>query len=427
VARLLVLFVTAFVDMVGLTMVLPLLPYYATHLGGSATVVGFLISAFSIAQLAAAPAWGRFSDRYGRRPAILAGLVITAASYVVFAFAGSVTALFLSRIVQGLGGGTIGVVQAYVADASPPEGRTKSLGWLSAVTSLGAVAGPPMASLLVRFGGQQAPGLAAAALSLLVAVFAWRYLRESRELRASGAFSATSRTTGRAAIARVLARWHEPAPRLIWIYAVAIGAFYGTIQTVPLLLQRRFGITAENIGWFVTYLGGMGVLIRSLILGPAVDRLGETRLSRLGLVVLAAGLAATGLAHGWPLLALGFTLMPLGTAFIFPCVTGLLSRVVPSGERGLYMGVQHTFGGISRVAFPIAAGFLMDGLGIGVPFWIAGLLVLVTLPLTGAVGLPSGSEPREAVEARQLAAADLTAEYPVEPTPGGGTRAVGSG
>jgi multidrug resistance protein len=422
--RLLVLFVTAFVDMVGLTMILPLLPYYATQLGGSAAVVGILISAFAVAQLAAAPGWGRFSDRYGRRPAIIAGLVITAVAYVVFAFAGSVTALLLSRIVQGLGGGTIGVVQAYVADASAPEQRTKSLGWLSAVTSLGAVAGPAIGSLLVRAGGQEAPGLAAAGLSLVVSVFAWRFLRESHELRVSGAFTAVSRTTGRAAIQRVLSRWHEPAPRLIWIYAVAIGAFYGTIQTVPLLLQRRMGITEENIGWFVMYLGGMGVVVRSLILGPAVDRLGEARLSRLGLVLLAAGLAATGLARGWGLLALGFTLMPLGTAFVFPCVTGLLSRVVPGGERGLYMGVQHTFGGISRVAFPIAAGVMMDALGVGVPFWIAGLLVLVTLPLTRAMGTGPGPEPPEAVEARKLAAADLTAEYPIEPTPGGGTPVV---
>ena len=413
--RLLVLFVTAFVDMVGLTMIIPLLPYYATELGGSAAIVGLLISAFSVAQLAGAPAWGRLSDRYGRRPAILAGLIITAVAYVIFALAGSVWMLFLSRIVQGMGGGTIGVVQAYVADASPPEGRTKSLGWLSAVTSLGAVAGPALGSLLVRVGGQQAPGLAAAALSLLVAVFAWRYLRESRELRASGGFAAfTPHTTGRAAIADVLAKWYEPAPRLIWIYAVAIGAFYGTIQTVPLLLQRRMGITEENIGWFVMYLGGMGVVVRTLILGPAVDRLGEARLSRLGLVVLAGGLVATGLAKGWALLAVGFTLMPLGTAFVFPCVTGLLSRVVPSRERGLYMGVQHTFGGISRVAFPIAAGFLMDGLGVGVPFWIAGLLVLVTLPLTRAIGTPPGAEPAAAVEARKLAAADLTAEFQVE-------------
>src|SRR3954471_17872607 len=185
-ARLLVLFVTAFVDMVGLTMIVPLLPFYATELGASATVVGLLVSAFSVAQLAVAPVWGRFSDRYGRRPAILAGLLLTSCAYVIFGFAGSVPVLLLSRLVQGFGGGTIGVVQAYVADASSPEERTKSLGWLSAVTSLGAVAGPAFGSAMISLGGKRAPGLAAAALAFLVAAFAGRFLVESRQLAVSG-------------------------------------------------------------------------------------------------------------------------------------------------------------------------------------------------------------------------------------------------
>ena len=186
------------------------------------------------------------------------------------------------------------------------------------------------------------------------------------------------------------------------------------MQTVPLLLEQRFGVTERNIGYFVMYLGGMGVLIRALVLGRAVDRLGEARLSRLGIVVLAAGLVLTGLAHGYPVLAVAFTLMPFGTAFLFPCVTGLLSRVVSPGQRGLYMGVQHTFGGVSRVIFPIAAGIGMDRLGVGIPFWVAGLLVLATLPLTRAMGGYLAMQPAAAAEARQLAAADITGEFPVE-------------
>ncbi|HWB39889.1 MAG TPA: MFS transporter, partial [Gemmatimonadales bacterium] len=217
-SKLLILFVTAFVDMVGLTMIVPLLPYYATDFGAGAGTVGLLISAFSVAQLAVAPLWGRVSDRYGRRPAILAGLLVTAAAYVLFAFAGTVPALLIARLVQGVGGGTIGVVQAYVADVSPPDRRTKSLGWLSAITSLGAVAGPAVGSLLVSLGGLEFVGLGAAGIALLVAVFAWRFLTESRRMpTASG--PAGKPTTGRAAIAHVLARRHEPAPRLIWIYA----------------------------------------------------------------------------------------------------------------------------------------------------------------------------------------------------------------
>jgi MFS family permease len=409
--RLLVLFVTAFVDMVGLAMIVPLLPFYATEHGASAAVVGLLISAFSLAQLLVAPFWGRFSDGYGRRPAILAGLLVTTAAYALFAAADSVAALLLARVVQGLGGGTIGVVQAYVADASPPEQRTKSLGWLSAVTSLGAVAGPAFGSAMVAIGGPRAPGIGAATLALVVALFAWRFLGESRIPTTTAAHARLP--GGRAAIGRVLRRWDEPASRLIWIYAVGIGAFYGVIQTVPLLLAGRFGVTEHTVGYFVMYLGGMGVIVRALVLGRAVDRLGEPRLARLGILLLAAGLAATGLAQGPALLLAGFTLMPLGTAFLFPCVTGLLSQVVPVRQRGLYMGVQHTFGGVSRVAFPIAAGLLIDRFGVGVPFWLAALLVLATTPL--ALGLAAARPSAEAAEARRVATADITGEIRVEP------------
>jgi MFS family permease len=414
VTRLAVLFVTAFVDMVGLTMIVPLLPFYATDLGANATVVGLLVSAFSVAQLAVAPLWGRFSDRYGRRPAILAGLLLTAGAYLIFAYAGSVAVLLLSRLVQGLGGGTIGVVQAYVADASSPEERTKSLGWLSAVTSLGAVAGPAFGSLMISVGGRPAPGLAAAALAILVAGFAARFLGESRQLTTSGSHPPASTTLPRQAIARVLSHWHEPASRLIWIYTIGIGAFYGTIQVSPLLLTSRLGVNEQNVGYFVMYLGGMGVVVRSLLLGRAVDLLGEARLSRLGLVLLAAGLGCTGLgAHG-AIIFLGFTLMPFGTAFLFPCVTGLLSRVVPGNERGLYMGVQHTFGGLSRVLFPVAAGLLMDRFEVGVPFWISGLLVLATLPFAWALAESLPPESPATVAVRTVSAADVTGEFPVQ-------------
>jgi len=412
-ARLLVLFVTAFVDMVGLTMIVPLLPFYATELGASATVVGLLVSAFSVAQLAVAPLWGNFSDRYGRRPAILAGLLLTGCAYVIFGFAGSVPVLLLSRLVQGLGGGTIGVVQAYVADASSPEERTKSLGWLSAVTSLGAVAGPAFGSAMISLGGRAAPGIGAAALALLVAGFAARFLVESYQPRSTGS-AAPSSTSPRQAIGRVLSHWHEPASRLIWIYTIAIGAFYGTIQVVPLLLMNRLDVTERNIGYFVMYLGGMGVVVRTLLLGRMVELLGEARLSRLGLVLLAMGLGCTGLATHGGMILLGFTLMPLGTAFLFPCVTGLLSRVVPANQRGMYMGVQHTFGGVSRVVFPVAAGLLMDRLGVGVPFWIAGLLVLATLPFAWGLANALPPESPTSVAVLTVSGADVTGEFSVE-------------
>ncbi|HEY2824986.1 MAG TPA: MFS transporter, partial [Gemmatimonadales bacterium] len=288
-----------------------------------------------------------------------------------------------------MGGGTIGVVQAYVADATAPEQRTKTLGSLSAVTSAAAMTGPAFGSVMTSVGGRVAPGLASAVLSSLVAVFAWRYLRESNELRASTPHGKPSTTTSGEAIRRVLLKWREPAPKLIWIYTIAIGAFYGVAPTLPLLLTDRFpAVNESNVGYFVTYLGGMGLIVRALVLGRAVDRLGEKRLARLGVLCLASGLAIVAAAHSWLVLWLALTLMPFGTAFIFPAVTGMLSRVVAGNERGLYLGVQTTFGGVSRVAFPIAAGALMDTFSRGTPFWVAGALVLFTLPLTGALVAP---------------------------------------
>ncbi len=374
--------VTAFVDMLGLIIVYPLLPFYATRLGANAAMVGALVAAFSVAQLVSAPLWGRLSDRYGRRPAILTGLLVSAVAYVIFAFAGTIWLLFLSRIIQGLGGGTIGVVQAYVADISVEKDRAKALGWLSAVTSLGAVVGPAIGSLLVRFGGHAAPGIGSAALCVMVSMFAWKFLRESRTDTAQ--FEAMHANTGSSvnALAEVVTHPNLPASRLIWIYAIGIGAFYGTTPMLPLVLAERLGVNDQNVGYFIMYLGGMGVIVRTGILGRLIERLGEPRVARLGLIFLAAGLASVAMIRSYPTMLIALTLMPVGTAFIFPCTTAMLSRVVPSRQRGLYMGVQHTFGGVSRVAFPLIAGYAMDAFGKGVPFVFAGAMVLATLMLT---------------------------------------------
>ena len=155
--------VSAFIDMLGMLMILPLLPFYAEKLGAGGAIVGLLVASFSVAQLLSAPFWGRFSDRYGRRPALLVSLVASAIAFVVFAYADSLWLLFLSRIVQGAGGGTVGVIQAYVADATRPDDRARVLGWLSAATNAGVAIGPALGSWLRPLGAEW-PGLVAAGL-----------------------------------------------------------------------------------------------------------------------------------------------------------------------------------------------------------------------------------------------------------------------
>ena len=378
VAKLTVLMITAFIDMIGVLMIIPLLPFYALDLGANGAMVGLLVSSFSVAQLLSAPIWGKFSDRFGRRPALIVGLTASAIAYVVFAFSTSLWMLFLSRIIQGAGGGTVSVIQAYVADATRPEDRAKALGWLSAATNAGVAIGPVIPSLLSGLGSH-APGLLAAGFCVLNIIFASRYLVETRKVHKYD--KNDKRRGSRETVVRVLTHPNEPASRLILIYSISIGAFQGSTAVLALFLAWRFGVTKDTIGYFFMYIGVLSVVTRVWLLGILLDKFGEARLSRVGIVLLACGLVGLSFSHDYVTLALSVGLMPLGTAFTFPGVTALLSKVISSRERGLYMGVQQTYGGITRVAFPVLLGMAYDSLGHQSPFWISATLVLGTLLL----------------------------------------------
>src|SRR5436309_2101677 len=205
-AKLFTLMATAFVDMVGLLMIIPLLPFYVKTLGGAGidilglhfgigSISGFIVASFTIAQLISAPMWGRFSDRVGRRPTLLIALGAAGIAYLIFGFARSLLVLFLSRLVQGAGGGTVGVIQAYVADSTDPKDRARALGWLSATTNLGVAIGPVLGSFAITLGkrdiipgtatlqmGNAMPGIMDAGLCFMNIIFAARYLTESRDL-----------------------------------------------------------------------------------------------------------------------------------------------------------------------------------------------------------------------------------------------------
>src|SRR5258708_25516235 len=304
-AKLFTLMATAFVDMVGLLMIIPLLPFYVKTLGGSGIQIfgmhfgigiisGCIVAAFTVAQLLSAPMWGRFSDRVGRRPTLLIALSASALAYLIFGFANSLLLLFLSRLVQGAGGGTVGVIQAYVADSTDPKDRARALGWLSATTNLGVALGPVLGSLAIALGkrdlmpgpgtlqlGRAAPGIIAAALCGLNMIFACRYLNESRDLTDQHP-TGEKRQTSAQAIWRVVSHSAEPASRLILIYAISIGAFQGSFAVLGLFLNARFQVTAQTIGYFFTYIGSVSVFARVLLLGRAVDSLVAAMISPLG-------------------------------------------------------------------------------------------------------------------------------------------------
>ncbi|MFY9820703.1 MAG: MFS transporter [Thermoanaerobaculia bacterium] len=384
-----VLMATVFVDMIGFLMVLPTVPYYAKDLGARPVVITMIISSFFFAQLLTAPLWGRFSDRYGRRPALLVGLSSSAVAFALFGLANTIWLLFLFRLVQGAGGGTTGVVQAYVSDAVPPEERAKALGWISAATNAGVMIGGGIGSLAAHLG-HWGPGFVAAGLCTLNVISAWLWLPEStrREHPAETAQAPVRRPLRQSVIAVLRHPW-APASSLIWIYTIGMMAFMAMNGVLALFLRAEYGVTVTMIGYFFMYIGGIGFVMRALLLGPLVRRFGEVGVTRLGALFLVLGLAGipvpamlslnSGVRLG--LFAVVALLVPVGTALLFPATTALLSHNTSRAEMGQMMGVQQSFGSVARLIGPVVAGAIYE-INPRYPFWAASALMLCTSFLT---------------------------------------------
>lgn len=400
-AKLLVLMMTAFVDMAGLFIIIPLLPYYVersiqngdTLFGmvlDKGLMTGLIVSSFTVAQLLSAPFWGRISDRYGRRPVMLITLTASALAYLLFGFANSLILLLLSRVVQGAGGGMVGVIQAYVVDSVEPLQRTRALGWLSASTNLGVALGPLLGSMAFALRdtdlmpgdgvvalGSAAPGILAALLCALNGVFAACYLKESGVRQPKD----RNRPSVLAAVSEVIAKPKLATSRIVLIYALAIGSAHGVMPLLAFFLGDRFGFDEFTIGYVFMYIGSLSVFARVLVLGRMVDKFGEVRVSRIGICSLSLAFLMLPFVNSIGMLAVVIAFQPLGMALTFPCLTSLLSRLVPQTDRGMYMGLQQTFAGLARVASPLLYGQAYDLFGKGSPFWCAGTIILATLLL----------------------------------------------
>ena len=403
----------AFVCTLGEFLVVALLPFYAERYGATPFAVGALVSAFAVASMAAAPFWGRLADRAGRRPALLLGLLVSAVGYALFGVAESIELLLLSRLVQGIGGGTVPVIFAYIADSVTGERRAEGVGWVTAVTSSAAMIGPAVGGL----AGQvhpAGPGAAAAALSLAAAVFAYLWLPESRPRETAGSEEEESRPRGTpggeeesrprgtpggeeesrprgtpggeeesrysisGAVGRVVAQPFRPLNLLIWIYAAGQVGMAGMTAIIGLYLGRRFGVDESNIWLFFFYLGGLSIVFRVLVLGRLVRRWGEVNVLRAGAVSFGAGLIAIPFATGIWTLGAAIFLVPLGTSLLFPCTTSQVSKRAPrSGVVGQVLGVQQAYGSASKIAAPLAAAYMFQELSPEAPFVVIGAVLLV--------------------------------------------------
>lgn len=375
--RLTILIAVATLDLMGSAMIFPLMPLYAKALKIPTVYIGVIMASFYVAQLIAAPLWGRISDRYGRRPALLVGLAALGAGYLIFGFAHSMWMLVLARVIQGAGGGTTGVTQAYVADTVHPDSRTRSLGWLSAGTNVGTMMGPVLGSWAAAYG-QIGPGLLAGALCVVNLVFAFMWLPESLK---PGHVVRKRPPVWRNA-------WHvvrhpgSDASRLTLVYAVGMFGQTCMSAVLALFLSAKFGITVLTIGSIFFYQNIFSVVMRSALLGPIVYRIRELSAMRIGTLFLMVGLVGYPLAPNFWVLALVIPLIPIGTALLFPATTALLSKATDAADYGTALGTAQTFAGISRLIAPLVSTSLFGYLSPNLPFFVAAEIALLGCLLT---------------------------------------------
>ena len=356
-----VVFTVVFIDLLGFGIVLPLLPTYAATFGVRPAAIGFLVTSFSLLQLVAIPFWGGLSDRIGRRPVLIVGLVGSTASYVLFAFAGSYAALLVSRIVAGAMGATICVAQAYIADITPPERRAHVLGMLGAAFALGFIVGPALGGALSTHSYASA-GVVAAILCAANALAAVAWLPETPRHEAS-------RRAGRVPLGPLAA----PLAASLLLTA----AFAVIHVTLPLFGRDVLGDSTAEMGLLFAYMGVVSAVVQGWLVGRLAPRMGEKPLAWAGGLLLAAGLALVPVASTHLALYATLGALSAGSALATPSVYAVVSRRSSAGQQGAALGLTQTAATLGRIVGPTTAGTLIGALGVSAPFWAGALLALL--------------------------------------------------
>jgi MFS family permease len=366
-----IVFLTVFIDLIGFGIVLPLLPIYSRNLHASGIVIGAIMASFSAMQFLFAPAWGRLSDRIGRRPVLLVSTAGASFSYAVFALGSSITdskalwVLLGSRILAGICGANITVAQAYIADITPITERSKKMGLIGMAFGLGFIFGPALGSLGIQTFGLAGPGWLAAGLCAANFILTFMILPESWKPE-------SEHVAGRPR----MAQWFHTLQRpkiglLVCVFFLATFCFTCFETTLALLVGHNFNLDAQRsqdaklIGLLFAFCGIIGAAVQGGAIGRMVKRSGEARLIAQSLVLVAVGLAPMPFVHGsgwisWTLLLIVLAVLSVGSSLTRPPVFGLISILTPPNEQGETIGVAQSAGSLARIVGPIFAATLLD-------------------------------------------------------------------
>jgi MFS transporter, DHA1 family, tetracycline resistance protein len=378
------------VDLLGFSIVMPLLAPFAQEYGFSGVQIGLLFAAYPMCQLVAGPILGRLSDRYGRRPLLVISQAGTALSFLILGLSSNFAVMLLARMLDGASGGNILVAQAYVADVTKPENRSRGMGLIGMAFGLGFVLGPLLAGVLLALPVSDAwrlrlPFLVAAGFSTLAWILVLTRLPESRT-------GDGPRSAARVLSLRGLAdtvRLPKVGP-LVLLGALSVLAFATLEGTFSLYLNGRFGWSPKDAAFGFAFLGLVSALVQGGLIRRLVPRLGEPLLILTGLATLAAGMAALAIVGTWPAL-LGATLaVGIGQGLTSPTISGLLSRVTPASEQGAVFGTLSSAQTLSRMVSYTVANLILAKVGAAGPYWVACGVAAVALLLAIAVVGPMG-------------------------------------
>lgn len=380
-------FLTVLLDLLGFGMILPILPFYGQDFGASDLQVGFLFAAYSLAQLLFSPILGRLSDRFGRRPLLLATIALNALAHTGFAFAPTYGILVATRFVSGVAASNLAIAQAYMADVTAREERSKAMGMIGAAFGLGFILGPAFGGTLALLGRAAVP-LGAAALALVNLAMAWSFLPESLSLSVRrGRESANGSAQGSA---QGSAHWLDLSRLrdvsrdgalvgLMLLILVVTSCFSMMEATLALFAQARFGWGDLEMSATFVYIGVLGVIVQGGLIGPLVRRFGEARLIPVGTAFQAAGLLLIPRAGT----ALGFAavtgLLAIGIGLNSPAILGLLSRLTDDASQGGVLGLSRSFGSLARVVGPVVGTLVFQRVGAGAPFRWAGWVMAASV------------------------------------------------
>jgi multidrug resistance protein len=385
---LVIVFLTVFIDLIGFGIVIPLLPLYAKAHNPTPVELGLLMACFSAMQFVFAPLLGRLSDRVGRRPVVLVSLAGTVVSYLLFAFAHTLAALFVSRLLAGITGANIAAAQAIIADVTPPEERASGMGLIGMAFGLGFIFGPALGGLAVHLG-EAGPGLFAAGLSTVAFLWALVALPETRP---AGAAVPARHALPFRGFAKAFAK---PALAAFLLLAlVATTAFSGFEATFALYLASRFGASPAHVAWAFVGVGIAATVVQGGLIRPLVRRLGELRVVTLGASCLLAGFIAILGVGSLSALAVALVFLSFGWAVTIPSLSGLVSRRTPASEQGEVLGTFQSMTALGRIvgAFWGASSFLR--FGPPGPFTTGVALEGLALVLAGSRLVTERREPR---------------------------------